>query len=130
MTPDQINLLLDLQLRQTVALEKIAAFLTTQQPESVPDIQEDIANFATYNWEAIGAEVLQRDQYGVAAVAWRGKQFYRRSPQNAFGAAIWFSRCIGKDESGKNKYERLIRFKPMDRQIAPISREAENLTKR
>ena len=46
------------------------------------------------------------DQFGAAIVSWNGKQFIRRSPSNKFGVALWFSKCIGKDEDGSNKYVR------------------------
>jgi hypothetical protein len=43
---------------------------------------------------------------------WGGHAWQRRSPQNKFGSAIWYSRAVGKDESGVH-YARLITFREM-----------------
>ena len=47
---------------------------------------------------------------------------------NAYGAVIFFSRCIGKAEDGSNQYERLITFEPLSElKVEPISRKAEQV---
>jgi hypothetical protein len=72
--------------------------------------------------------VERQDQYGAAIVSWNGQQYTRRSPSNKFGEAVWFSRCVGKDESGQNKYERLITFKPTSKaQVDPIPEKVSRL---
>lgn len=123
MTPEQTNLWLDIQHRQMTALERIADVLEriapTQQP--APNYQYPLESFAEFSWGQIGAEVVQRDQYGAAIVNWRGQQYVRRSPSNKFGEAIWFSRCIGKDDNGENKYERLVTFRPLSKfEVEPL----------
>jgi hypothetical protein len=66
------------------------------------------------------------DNDGAAVVSWRGNQFLRRSAQNKFKPAIWFSRAIGKDENGENRYERLISFKQMA-EVEPLPDKVRRL---
>lgn len=109
-----------------VALEKIAELLQQQLPRPpAPNYQAALEAFSDYDWSSIGAKVEMKDRYGVAVVSWRGEFYKRRSPQNVFGAVIFFSRAI-KQENGTNNYERLITFKPFkDLDVQPISRTAE-----
>jgi hypothetical protein len=44
-------------------------------------------------------------------VEWNDRVFQRRSGNPTFGAVIYYSRAVGKDAAGVNKYERLITFK-------------------
>lgn len=113
------------QERQAAALERMAIALERLAPEAgAPNLQKPIAEFKGFDWSTIGASVVQRDQYGAAVVEWGGKQFTRRSPDNKFGAAIWFSRSTGeKDEQGRNQYERLITFKVLH-EAEPIGSKA------
>ena len=121
--PDQWQLFLELQYRQVVALEKLAEMVQQLMPTTTaaPNLQSTLENFKSFDWSTIGATVERADQYGAAIVTWRGLQFVRRSPSNKFGEIIFFSRCVGKDDDGNNKYERLISFKPLSKvQIEPI----------
>lgn len=113
------------------SLERIALALESgMSTRSAPNYQASFDEYKNFNWAEIGAKIEQVDNYGVATVLWGGNRFVRRSPENSYGAAIYFSRCIGKDESGKNQYERLISFKPQSEvKVRPISREAEGLLK-
>lgn len=89
---------------------------------TAPNYQRRLADFTSFNWPAIGATVLEADEFGPAAVEWRGMRYTRRSPQNKFDAAIWFSRAAGKDEDGTVRYERLITFKEQA-EPEPLSRK-------
>lgn len=111
-------------------LERIAVSLESgMSTRKAPNYQAFLEDFHSFNWEEIGAAIERVDNYGVATVLWGGNRFMRRSPDNSYGAAIYFSRCIGKDETGKNQYERLITFKPQSEvKVRPISREAEGFT--
>ena len=61
--------------------------------------------------KAIGAYEVAKDQHGPTLIFWMGHHYLRRSSENKkYGAAIWFSRAIGKDEAGNNEYARLITF--------------------
>lgn len=123
MTEEQINLLLEIQHRQMVAIEKIANALERLAPTftSAPNYQYSLESFANFDWESIGATVERSDRDGAAIVNWRGNRFVRRSPSNKFGEAIWFSRCVGKDEAGENKYERLCTFKLVSKvEVEPV----------
>ena len=102
--------------RNTMALEAIRDILHCIRLQLMadrppPDYQYDLARFPNFNWNAIGATVVERDRYGAAAVAWGGHTYTQRAPQNKFADAIWFSRCTGKGEDGVNVYQRLVTFK-------------------
>jgi hypothetical protein len=117
------------QLRTAISLEKIAQILEQSRPRlSAPNYQALLENWHDYDWGKIGAEIELTDNYGVASVIWQGDRFKRRSPTNAYDTAIFFSRCVGKNQDGTNHYERLITFKPYaDLKIEAISRKAENI---
>ena len=110
--------------RIAIALERIADCLEAQQQPHAPNFSANIEEFKSFDWGSIGATVDKTDQYGAAIVSYRGKQYLRRSPNNNFSPAIYFSRGLGKDESGKNLYERLITFKQTG-EVNPVSRKAE-----
>jgi hypothetical protein len=127
MTPEQTELWLEIQHRQMLALERIADTLDSLAPKSAPDIKRPIEEFKNFDWSSIGARVDKSDSYGAAVVSWKGQIYTRRSPQNKFGVAIWFSRCVGKEEDGANKYERLITFKPFSNiEAEPLPPKAQN----
>jgi hypothetical protein len=89
-----------------------------------PNYQRPLSEYANFDWSSIGATVLTRDKDGVAAVEWNGQVFKRRSPNNKYDAAIFFSRCLGKDAAGNNQYARLIKFTP-PAEAEPISDKAK-----
>lgn len=131
MNPNQFEQWIAIQLRQTIALEQIAQLLQQQLPrQPAPDYQSILEKFKHFDWQEIGATVEMSDPYGAALVKWNGKLYQRRSPDNAYGAVIYFSRCIGKSDNGTNEYERLITFKPAQNiDVQPLSRKAEGLIK-
>lgn len=113
-----LNAFLDYQRRQTLALEKLAEGLlrlTLSATVPAPNYTRSLHEFPNFDWKTIGATVIQRDRHGAAIVRWGDRDYVRRSPSNKFGEAIWFSRSVGKDETGNNAYERLITFKPRSR---------------
>jgi hypothetical protein len=76
-----------------------------------PNYRRPLSDYQDFDWASIGAIVLKEDSDGATEVEWNGQVFTRRSPQNSYDAAIWYSRSVGKDSDGKNKYLRLITFK-------------------
>ncbi len=131
MTPEQIALLLDMQTRQLLALERLADAVERLAPTAIaaPNYSRSLESFATFDWHSIKATVERSDQHGAAIVSWNGALFVRRSPANKFGEAIWFSRCTGKDENGENKYEKLITFKPTSKiAVEPLPEKVLQLT--
>jgi hypothetical protein len=76
-----------------------------------PNYRRPLSDYQDFDWASIGAIVLNEDRDGATEVEWNGQVFTRRSPQNSYDAAIWYSRSVGKDSDGKNKYLRLITFK-------------------
>lgn len=94
-------------------LEQIALAMQPMLPAKAPDVVFDLASWASFDWSDINATIVERDASGPTVVSWRGQLYFRRSPSNKFAPAIWFSRCIGKDEKGENTYERLCTFKSL-----------------
>jgi hypothetical protein len=135
MTPEQTHTWLQIQQRQTLALEKIAVSLEKLTaaaerltPKTAPNYQYSLESFKTFDWSGIGATVEKSDQHGAAIVSWGGQQFIRRSPANKYDPAIWFSRCTGKAEDGSNVYERLITFKPLSKtEVDPLPDKVRRL---
>jgi hypothetical protein len=122
MNESQIERLFQVLERLTQALELLC-------PEKKPpNYIFPLENFKEFDWESIGATVDKWDQYGAAIVVWNDRRYTRRSPENVFGSDIYFSRSIGKDESGRNVYERLVKFQPLSSmKVRPISRDAESI---
>lgn len=122
---DYIKHLIVLQQQQAKALERIAIALERMAPDAgAPNLQKPISQFKSFDWASIGSSVVQRDEHGPAIVEWGGKQFTRRSPQNKYDPAIWFSRSTGeRNGEGTVIYERLITFKTMS-DVEPIGRKA------
>jgi hypothetical protein len=89
-----------------------------------PNYQRPLSEYHGFDWSSIGAGVLKEDEDGVSSVEWNGQVFTRRSPNNRFDAAIWFSRCVGKDSDGNNRYVRLISFKAAS-DAEPIAAKAK-----
>ena len=122
MTPQDSQTYLHLQQLISESLTRIAIALELMIPtQAAPNYQFALDKFATMDWESIGAVVADRDSDGASAILWRKNIYVRRSPSNKFGAAIWFSRCTGKDERGENQYERLVTFKAMP-MVEPLPR--------
>jgi hypothetical protein len=65
-----------------------------------PNYQRHLSEYPSFDWSSIGATVLNRDGDGVTAVEWNGQVFTRRSPNNKFAEAVWFSRHLGQDSDG------------------------------
>jgi hypothetical protein len=79
--------------------------------QTPPDWKLPLAYYK-YNWSAkVGATVIDSDGHGPSQVSWAGHTYTRRSGAGKYGAAIWFSRSIGKDDNGETEYGRLITFK-------------------
>lgn len=111
MTDDQFQLMMETLLQQTHLLERLVCAVEARSP--VPSFVRSLAEFAEFDWSEIDATVLLTDSDGVAVISWRGHRYMRRSPSNKFDPAIWFSRAVGKDDDGGNRYERLITFKEL-----------------
>lgn len=114
MNANEFQAYLALQQRIIESLSRIALALEQMiPPPAPPTYQFALKDFSSFDWASIGAVVAEEDSDGVSAVLWRKHIYFRRSPSNKFGAAIWFSRCLGKDDNGANVYEKLITFKEM-----------------
>ncbi len=113
--------------RSAIALEAIVDLLEKNLPrQPAPNYKAFLQNFKNFDWKSINAEVELADNFGVSSVIWQGDRYKRRSPDNAYGAVIFFSRCVGHDSDGKKKYERLITFEPIEEiKVEPISRKVE-----
>jgi DdrB-like protein len=89
-----------------------------------PNYQRTLSEYLGFDWSSIGATVLKEDSDGVSLVEWNGKTFTRRSANNKYPEAIWFSRPAGKDADGNIKYERLVTFKRPS-EVEPIAAKAK-----
>jgi len=89
-----------------------------------PNYQRPLSEYPIFDWPSIGATVLNRDEDGVTAVEWNGQVFTRRSPNNKFDAAVWFSRHLGQDSDGNKRYARLIVFRALS-DAEPIAAKAK-----
>lgn len=112
MTDQQFQALMAALQENNALLRQMVGLLQGQE-QPAPNYQCKLEDFAAFDWGRIGVTVEQKDTDGVAVVSWRGNQYLRRSAQNKFKPAIWFSRAVGKDENGENQYERLITFKEL-----------------
>lgn len=122
MNDQQFEIIVDLLARILDQLETISSSHEIKAPQLCKPLKE----FKNFDWQSIGAKILQSDRFGAAVVEWRSREYIRRSPENKFGTAIFFSRSIGIDQNtGKNSYERLITFKEIAN-AEPISRKAES----
>lgn len=88
---------------------QLQQFLIAANP--APNYQKPLAEYWGFDWDSIGATPQSFDEEGATSVEWNGRLFTRRSPQNKFQEAVWFSRAVGKDSEGNNRYEKLITFK-------------------
>jgi hypothetical protein len=112
--------------RLAEALEGIERLLQSSIPTNEsPNFTADLHAFPDFDWSSIDATVEDSDEFGPRSVRYSGKSYFRRSPENKYAEAIWYSRSTGvKDEDGKTVFARLITFKkPVD--VGPISRGAE-----
>jgi hypothetical protein len=89
-----------------------------------PNYQRSLSEYPIFDWPSIGATVLSRDDDGVTAVEWNGQVFTRRSPNNKFAEAVWFSRHLGQDADGNKRYARLISFRALS-DAEPIAAKAK-----
>ncbi|MCB8942572.1 MAG: hypothetical protein H6658_02230 [Ardenticatenaceae bacterium] len=76
-----------------------------------PNYQRPLAAYATFDFASVDAVVLEADSSGPSRVEYLGHIFTRRNGTGKFGQAIWFSRPMGKNEDGSNRYARLVTFK-------------------
>lgn len=106
---EQNSILQDLAVSLREIADHVKQFTMANNPG--PNYRKSLAEFTRFDWSSIGAQVVKTDNNGVSAVEWNGRLFIRRSPNNKFDVAIWFSRCVGKDDAGGNRYEKLITFK-------------------
>ena len=109
MTDEQFNLMMSVLADIRSELQTLNQSVRGRQ--SAPSYQYPLNRYAHFDWSTIGAEAIECDNDGAIAVQWNQRTYTRRSPQNKFEPAIWFSRSLGEDSEGKAQYERLITFK-------------------
>ena len=127
MTPQDFQAYLALQQRLIALLERMAIALEQMMPTKVaPNYQFALKDYGNFDWASIGALVADYDSDGATAVLWHKNVYLRRSPTNKFDAAIWFSRCTGKDAQGANIYERLCTFKALS-EVEPLPQRVRSL---
>lgn len=127
---EKLTAMMEKMLKVSDTLERMALLIDRMLPAKAPDVVFDLASWANFDWSSIGAVVAAEDVSGPTVVNWRGQPFFRRSPNNKFTAAIWFSRCTGKDERGENTYERLCTFKSLKQtEVDKLPHKVRDLTR-
>lgn len=120
MDDKQYQALIGILERLTLAVESLARAGQPAEPNLVRPLEE----YRTFDWASIGASIVREDPDGPTHVEHGGFLYTRRSPNNKFGAAIWYSRADGKDDDGNTRYLKLISFKPLaDAEALPRSVE-------
>lgn len=95
--------------RIAVSLERLA----NDGKPAAPNLTRPMEEYAGFDWSAIGAEIVKRDDDGPTHIQHNGVLYTRRSPVNKFDPAIWYSAPAGKDDEGNTAYVRLITFKSL-----------------
>ena len=124
----QLNDLANLGKQQLALLQRIADALEAAVPATSPNYTYGLEEYPAFDWGQIGATVRGRDEHGATAVLWHGRLYTRRSPQNKFAAAIWFSRAVGRGEDETTQYERLVSFKEIQ-EAEPLPSKVAGLVK-
>lgn len=78
-------------------------------PKRAPNFKRPLTAYPSFDWAAIGAEIISADEHGAVEVLWQDEVYVRRTKEK-FGPDIWFSRGSGQNEDGKTSYDRLITF--------------------
>lgn len=92
-------------------------------PDTGPNFQRALPEYPTFDWEAIGAEIVKWDRHGATVVKWQGLEFFRRRHTD-YDASVWFSRYTGqKDENDRKVYARLITFSDRPRIVKSLPDE-------
>ena len=107
------------QLLQAILAELKALHASIKSNQPAPRLEFHLDDLPNFPWDAIGAVPAQRDKHGISQIWWGGRQFFRRSPDNRYTEAIFFSRSLGKEENGKPQYEWLIRFSTTTKPLTP-----------
>lgn len=107
-------------------LTDIAQSLGRMAPE--PYFERPLSDYSPeFNWNSIGAYVVESDRDGATRIARNDLIYYRRRGNNEdFGAAVWFSRPTGEKpaEGEKAVYHVLIKFR--DRKVKRLNDETRD----
>lgn len=129
MNEKQIEQLLLLQSQQAASLERIAdlveAFVkNTEEAASTSRYRyyKSLREYPDFDWSSIGATLIDDDESGATAIAWKNKRYTRRANAK-YSSDIWFSCGTGKDEEGNNKYDNLIIFKGSESEAEPLPKK-------
>jgi len=120
---DAIEAIAISQVRQAEAMEQLSAATAATAP--APNLTKSLGSYINFDWSSIGAKVIKSDADGAIAVVHNGKIYTRRNPVNKFDLAIWYSRCIGKEDN-ENLYERLVTFKVPKIEAEPLNQKTRD----
>jgi len=90
--------------------QRIIALLERNDRGNRKQYVRPLSDYRDFEWEKIGARVMGRDRYGATMVEVGMDIYVRRSPDNKYESAIWFSRSLGEG----NGYEKLIVFRDLE----------------
>lgn len=91
-----------------------------------PNYRYTLAEYWTFDWSSIKAEVIERDNDGPTRVRQNGDIYFRRAPSNKFDPAIWYSRASGHDEDGGALYLTLITFRDYKNEAEALPDKVRN----
>jgi len=120
------NALNEIMREMAISLQEIESHLRqiAISSDPAPNYQRALSEYPGFDWSSIGATVLKEDSDGASIVEWNGRTFTRRSANNKYPEAVWFSRPAGKDADGKIRYPRLVTFKRPS-EAEPIAAKAK-----
>jgi hypothetical protein len=109
----------------TQGFERVAKAIESAREAQADDVIEAaLGDFKTFDWSAIGATVVQRDDDGPALIRAANGKLCKRRSKDKFGDDIWFNYPDGKDSDGNVIYRRVIHFKEI-KDAEPLSRKIE-----
>ena len=86
MNEEQIEQFIFLQSQQAASLERIANLLETfiknaEEASSTSRYRyyKSLREYPGFDWSSIGATLVNSDESGATAIAWKGKRYTRRS---------------------------------------------------
>lgn len=101
----------DIYAELTRTLKNIELALMATAAANPPNWKRPLSAYKDGWVRGIGAYEVARDEQGPTIIFWMGHHYIRRTgPNPKYGAAIWFNRSVGKDDSGETAYARLITF--------------------
>lgn len=109
-------------------LGRIADALERQLEADDEQLTYPLSEYAMFDWAAIGAKVVQRDQDGVSVVRLANGRLAKRRSNDKFGTEIWFSYANSRTDDGTPRYVKVVEFRDV-LPPEPLGRKTERAMK-